>query len=221
MIQLQNIFKTFQYNSETIYALENISLHIKEGELIVLKGPSGSGKSSILSLIAALSKPTSGEVIVENKRISKLPDDFATLYRRKTVGIIFQKHNLISELNVKENILLPLIPLNLEHHLLEEKIYKVMKTFKIDHKADVIVKNLSGGEQQRVAIARANVSNPKIILADEPTASLDKKLSEDFIEILKEMKKERKTVIVATHDPLFFGLDFVDREIEIIHGKVV
>jgi len=208
MIQLKNVSKVY---ANGVIALNNLSLAFDEGELIVLKGKSGSGKSTVLALIAALSKPTSGEVIVDSKHISKLPDHFSSVYRRDNIGFIFQKYNLVTDLTVKENILLPLIPLNLSYEELDLRLQKVMKEFSIAHKQDEIVKNLSGGEQQRTAIARANIASPKIILADEPTANLDNKLSLEFITILKEMKSLNKTIIVATHDPLFFELDFVDR----------
>jgi putative ABC transport system ATP-binding protein len=222
MIELKNITKIYEVNKNNkVVALENINLTINEGELIILKGASGSGKSSILSLIAALSKPTSGEVIVDTKKISKLSDNFASIFRRDNIGFIFQKYNLIPTLSVKENILLPLVPLNPDSAEAEKKIQGVMRRFNINHKEDSIVRNLSGGEQQRVAIARANVNNPKIILADEPTANLDDKLSQHFIEILRELKSYNKTIIIATHDPLFFGLDFVDCEIEMSGGKIV
>ena len=222
MIELKNITKKYEINkNNTVIALDGVSLKIQEGELVVLKGASGSGKSTILSLIAALSKPTSGEVIVDKKQISKLSDNFASTYRRDNIGFVFQKYNLIPELSVKENILLPLVPLNLEEKLVEEKLQKVMKQFHIEHKAENLVKNPSGGEQQRTAIARANVNQPKIILADEPTANLDEKLSVHFIEILQELKSEGKTIIVATHDPLFFDLDFIDRTIEMHQGKII
>jgi len=222
MIKLRDVTKIYEVNkNDKVTALESINLDIKEGELVVLKGASGSGKSSILSIIAALSKPTSGEVIVDEKKISKLLDNFASVYRRDNIGFVFQKYNLIPTLSVKENILLPLVPLNLEEDIAQEKLNAVMKLFQIEDKESAIVKNLSGGEQQRVAIARANVNSPKIILADEPTANLDEKLSLAFIEILRELKKLKKTVVIATHDPLFFGLDFVDREIEVHNGRVV
>jgi len=201
--------------------LEHINLHFKEGELIILKGVSGSGKSTILSLIAGLSKPTEGEVVVDGKKISKLPDHFAAAYRRDNIGIVFQKYNLIPSLSVSENVLLPLFPLNLKREDMHHKAKRVLKQFSIEHKADMRVSNLSGGEQQRVAIARANINNPKIILADEPTANLDEKLSLAFIDILREMKADKRTIIVATHDPLFFNLDFVDSTITIEHGKVI
>ena len=218
MIRLENVSKIYD---ENIKALQDINLSFKEGELIVLKGVSGSGKSTILSLIAGLSKPTRGEVIVDGKKISKLPDHFASSYRRDNIGIVFQRYNLIPTLSVTENVLLPLFPLNLPRDEMNLKAQKVLKQFSIDHKAGVIVKNLSGGEQQRVAIARANINNPKIILADEPTANLDEKLSLEFIEILAEMKSHNRTIVVATHDPLFFDLDIVDRMITIEHGKML
>ena len=219
MINLKNIIKKYEINKNNIVtALDEVSININEGELVVLKGASGSGKSTILSLIAALSKPTSGEVLVDTKRISKLPDNFASDFRRDNIGFIFQKYNLIPNLSVKENIILPLIPMNLHVELIEEKLTRVLDMFKIEHKKDALVKNLSGGEQQRVAIARANINNPKIILADEPTANLDEKLSLHFIDIIKELKSQNKTIIIATHDPLFFDLDIVDTEIEIHNG---
>lgn len=221
MIKLENVTKIYEINNDhKVTALENINLEFKEGELIVLKGASGSGKSTILSLIAALSKPTTGEVKVDNNRISKLPDNFAALYRRKNIGFIFQKYNLIPTLSVKDNILLPLVPTNPDEKEALNKLNQVMEKFDISHKQNMIVRNLSGGEQQRVAIARAHINDPKIIIADEPTANLDEKLSLNFIEILRKLKQSNKTIIVATHDPLFFNLDFVDKIIEIKNGTI-
>ena len=222
MITLKSVTKSYSLNSgESVTAVQDINVSFKEGDVIVLKGASGSGKSTILSLIAALSKPTSGEVIVDGKKISKLSDDFATLYRRENIGFIFQKYNLIANLSVADNIISPLVPMNLDEKEVQQKLAKVMDMFHISHKKALHVKSLSGGEQQRVAIARANVNNPKIIIADEPTANLDEKLSLHFIEILRELKKLGKTIIIATHDPLFFDLDLVDREIEVHNGKLV
>jgi putative ABC transport system ATP-binding protein len=222
MIFLKDVTKIYEINkANTVTAIENINLHIKEGELVVLKGVSGSGKSTILSLIAGLSKPTTGEVIVDNQRVSKLPDEFASHYRQNTIGFIFQRYNLISTLSVVDNIIVPIIPLNLDIKEVKSKIDRVLGEFDIMDKKDNIVRNLSGGEQQRVAISRALINNPKIIIADEPTANLDEKLSINFIEILKKLKDKNKTIIVATHDPLFFGLDIVDRIIEIKDGKII
>jgi len=222
MIKLNNITKIYDINkNNSITAVKDINLHIKDGDLIILKGASGSGKSTILSLIAGLCKPTEGEVIVDEKGISKLPDHFLSLYRRENIGFVFQKYNLIPNLSVKDNIILPLIPDNPDEDILNTKLQEVMERFTISHKKDIIVRNLSGGEQQRVAICRSMINNPKIIIADEPTANLDEKLSLDFIDILKQLKENGKTIIIATHDPLFFNLDFASKTIDIKNGKII
>ncbi|MCV6607593.1 MAG: ABC transporter ATP-binding protein [Campylobacterales bacterium] len=221
MISLKAVKKEYQVNkNEKVVALKNIDLEIKDNEVVILKGASGSGKSTILSLIAALSKPTSGEVIVDEKRISKLPDHFASTHRRDNIGFIFQKFNLIPNLTVENNLLLPLIPNNPDEKEVKNLIEQTMKKFNIFHKKDIQIKNLSGGEQQRTAIARAMVNDPKIIIADEPTANLDENLSKHFLQILKELKDLGKTVVVATHDPIFNNLDFKTREINIKNGEI-
>jgi len=211
MIEIKNISKSFR---DGVYVLKEFNLSIQEGELILIKGKSGSGKSTLLALIAGILKPTEGLVIVDSKQISKLAEHFCSAYRRDNIGVIFQKYNLIEDLSVEENIALPLFPLEISKRDIDTKVARVMEAFHIEHKAKELVKNLSGGEQQRCAIARANVANPKIIIADEPTANLDEQLSLSFIEMLKSMKKEKKTIILATHDPLFFDLDFVDRVVD-------
>ncbi|DAB33656.1 MAG TPA: ABC transporter ATP-binding protein [Sulfurospirillum sp. UBA12182] len=218
MITFKNVNKIF---ANDFYALKDINFHIKQGELVLLKGASGSGKSTILSLLAGLSKPSSGEVVVFNKHISKLPDDFASLFRREHIGFIFQKFNLIENLSVKENIITPLIPSNLEESIIDQRCEALLKRFDIEEKRDVLVKKLSGGEQQRVVIARALINEPRIIIADEPTANLDEKLSQDFILYLKALKEEGKTIIVATHDNLFFDLDFIDKIIQMKKGVIL
>ena len=222
MIELKNINKIYNTNKdEKLYALKDINMNITKGELIILKGESGSGKSTILSLIASLLHPSSGEVIVNDIKVSKLSDDFSSKYRQKNIGFIFQKHNLIYNLSSSDNILIPMIPLNLKEKIIKEKLEDTMNIFNISHKKDILVRNLSGGEQQRIAISRAMINNPDIVLADEPTASLDEKLSLDFIDILKKLQIIGKTIIIATHDPLFFNLDFPNRIINIKNGKIV
>lgn len=213
MIECKNLTKTFK----DMTALDCVDFKCSKGEFIVLKGASGSGKSTLLSLMAGLAKPCSGEVVIEKKHISKMSDSFASLFRRENIGFIFQKFNLIPTLSVFDNIITPLIPANPSK--LDLKIDELLEMLFIAGKKDELVKNLSGGEQQRVVIARALINNPKILIADEPTANLDSKLSKEFIETLKELKNKNITIIVATHDPLFFELDFCDRVVEMRDGK--
>jgi len=222
MIEIKNIAKKFnEAQANEVIALNEINLSIQQGELTILKGASGSGKSTLLSLIAALSKPTFGEVIVDGQRISKLPDNFSALFRREHIGFIFQKFNLIPTLDVYENIITPLLPSELNREEIDQRACEVMEKFSISHKKKIKVLNLSGGEQQRVAICRALINSPKIILADEPTANLDAFLTESFLDFIQQMKDENKTIIVATHDPVFFNLDFSDREINMKNGQII
>ncbi|MCT7600882.1 ABC transporter ATP-binding protein [Aliarcobacter butzleri] len=221
MIKIKNLNKIFYENTnKEFYALKDINLNIKKSSCVVLKGVSGSGKSTLLSLIATLQKPTSGEIVVENESIAKLPDFHASNFRARKIGFIFQSFNLFNELSVKDNISLPLIPLGFSQKQIDEKVINTLKLANILHKKDELVSNLSGGEKQRCAIARALVNNCEIILCDEPTANLDYENSKNFIEILKELKELKKTIIIATHDPVFDNLDFVDFEILIKNGQI-
>lgn len=218
MIKLRNITKIF---ADDFYALRDISLHVSAGALVVLKGASGSGKSTVLSLIAGLGRPSSGEVLVKNERISKLPDDFAALFRRENIGFIFQKFNLIEDLSVVQNIMIPLIPASFDPQEMDQRVAMLLEKFELSEKKDIPVRNLSGGQQQRVVIVRALICEPSIIIADEPTANLDAKLSGDFVQFLEELKSEGKTILVATHDPIFFDLPFVDATIEMQKGEIL
>ena len=221
MIKIKNLNKIFYENTnKEFYALKDINLNIKKSSCVVLKGVSGSGKSTLLSLIATLQKPTSGEIVIENESIAKLPDFHASNFRARKIGFIFQSFNLFNELSVKDNISLPLIPLGFSQKQIDEKVINTLKLANILHKKDELVSNLSGGEKQRCAIARALVNDCEIILCDEPTANLDYENSKNFIEILKELKELKKTIIIATHDPIFDNLDFVDSEILIKNGQI-
>ncbi len=217
MITIENVKKYY----DDVLALDIPKLHIDKGSVVILQGKSGSGKSSLLSLIAALSKPTEGKIVVDGENIALLADHFASDFRREHIGFIFQKYNLIPHLSVIQNIIIPMLPSDPEHKYLHKRLEDVMELFSIEHKKDMQVQKLSGGEQQRVAIARAMINNPELILADEPTANLDKKLSLEFINTLQELKSMGKTIVVATHDPLFLDLDFVDKIIALENGKVV
>lgn len=221
MIVLKNINKIYNSgNAEEHHVLKNISFKVAENNLTILRGPSGSGKSTILSIVGGLVKPTNGEVIVDDKSIAKLPDKFSAMLRQEKIGFIFQKFNLIPDLSAINNIVIPLIPSKLSRQEIEIRAEKIMNNFSISEKKNILVKNLSGGEQQRVAIARALINNPKIVLADEPTANLDEKLSISFIEILRDLKDKGITILLASHDPIFYNLDCVNNFIDIHLGEI-
>jgi len=220
MITIENLSKSFYHESSESKILTNINLHIKRGESVILKGISGSGKTTLLSIIAGLDKPSSGKVLIDGDPISKLPDLFASELRAKKIGMIFQHFNLFEHLSVLENVTVPLIPFGLTMKEVYQKAQKALKLANIDHKSSLVASRLSGGEKQRTAIARALVANPEIILCDEPTANLDKENSLLFIETIKELHKMGKTIVIATHDPLFEELGFKNRVVPMVNGKI-
>ncbi len=222
MITIQNLNKTFYTNkAQAFVALDAINLQIKEGELAILKGVSGSGKSTLLSIIAALQKPTSGEIIVAGERIAKLPDIHASHFRASIIGFVPQAFHLFESLSVEENVSLALIPLGFSPKEIREKTEIALQLARISHKKKELIANLSGGEKQRTAIARALVADAKIILCDEPTANLDNENSHAFIMIIEELKRLDKTILIATHDPLFDTLNFSDKIIQMKDGKIL
>ena len=220
IIQIENLNRSFEHAGNTISVLKDINLNIQEGECVVLKGVSGSGKTTLLSLIAGLDKPSSGKVLIEGEPISKLPDAFASELRAKKIGMIFQHFNLLEHLSVSENVTIPLIPSGLKMKEIHKKVKSALKLANINHKEEILASRLSGGEKQRTAIARALVANPDIILCDEPTANLDRDNSLLFIEILKELHTLGKTIVVATHDPLFDNLSFESTVIPMVDGEI-
>ena len=221
MIKITKLNKIFNENTKKeFHALKDINIEIKTSSCVILKGVSGSGKSTLLSIIGTLLKPTSGDIKIDDESIAKLPDLHASNFRAKKLGFIFQSYNLFNELNVKDNFSIPLIPLGYSQKQIDDMSKTALTLANIEHKKDELVYNLSGGEKQRCAIARALVNNPDIILCDEPTANLDHDNSMKFIESLREFKKLNKTIIVATHDPIFEELDFVDEIINIKNGMI-
>jgi len=220
-IQIENLYRTFHHGSNEVPVLKDINLTIQQGECVILKGVSGSGKTTLLSLIAGLDKPSAGKVLIEGEPISKLPDLFASELRAKKIGIIFQHFNLFEHLSVNENVTLPLIPSGLNMKEIHDKVDKALKVANIIHKHDIIASRLSGGEKQRTAIARALVADPNIILCDEPTANLDRDNSLLFIQILEELHQMGKTIVIATHDPLFDTLAFESTIVPMVDGKIV
>lgn len=221
MIKVENLNKSFnERNGKTFQTLKNINLEVKEGEFILLKGVSGSGKSTLLHILASQLKPTSGRVEVTGENIVSYSDYHASLYRRDTASYITQSFHLFNELTVKQNLLPPLVIKRLNAAAINAAQQEAMQLANIAHKAGQKVSNLSGGEKQRAVIARAIVSDAKIILCDEPTANLDKENSLLFIEILKKLKAKGKTIIIATHDPLFDSLDIIDKHYNIKEGSL-
>jgi len=220
-IQIENLHRKYHHGGDEIPVLDDINLNIDQGECVILKGVSGSGKTTLLSLIAGLDKPSAGKVLIEEDPISKLPDLFASELRAKKIGMIFQHFNLFEHLSVKENVTLPLIPSGLKMKEIHKKVNKALELANIIHKQDIIASRLSGGEKQRTAIARALVADPNIILCDEPTANLDKGNSLLFIDILQELHRMGKTIIIATHDPLFDNLPFKSTIVPMADGKIV
>ena len=222
MINIRGVSLVYNQNKQNEFcALKNINLDINDGELVILKGISGSGKSTLLSLIALLQKPTSGEILIDGTNIAKLPDAFCSELRHKRLGLVFQNFNLIEGLSVYENLLAPFALTNFKANVRDEMIKKALSLANIAHKKDENVSNLSGGERQRCAVARALSMDANIILADEPTANLDRQNARAFLGLLESFKALKKSVIVATHDSIFDELRATDRVVSLQNGEIV
>ena len=222
MINVRGVSLVYNQGKQNEFcALKNINLDVNNGELVILKGVSGSGKSTLLSLIALLQKPTSGEILIDGTNIAKLPDAFCSEFRHKRLGLVFQNFNLIEGLSVYENLLAPFALTNFKANVREEMIKKALNLANISHKRDENVSNLSGGERQRCAVARALSMDADIILADEPTANLDRQNARAFLSLLESFKALKKSVIVATHDSIFDELSATDRVVSLQNGEIV
>ena len=222
MINVRGVSLVYNQGKQNEFcALKNINLDVNNGELVILKGVSGSGKSTLLSLIALLQKPTSGEILIDGTNIAKLPDAFCSEFRHKRLGLVFQNFNLIEGLSVYENLLAPFALTNFKANVREEMIKKALSLANISHKRDENVSNLSGGERQRYAVARALSMDADIILADEPTANLDRQNARAFLSLLESFKALKKSVIVATHDSIFDELSATDRVVSLQNGEIV
>ena len=222
MINIRGVSLVYNQNKQNEFcALKNINLDINDGELVILKGISGSGKSTLLSLIALLQKPTSGEILIDGTNIAKLPDAFCSELRHKRLGLVFQNFNLIDGLSVYENLLAPFALTNFKANVRDEMIKKALELANIAHKKDENVSNLSGGERQRCAVARALSMDADIILADEPTANLDRDNARAFLGLLESFKALKKSVIVATHDSIFDELSATGRVVSLQNGEIV
>ncbi len=221
MVELKHITKIFNRNRpDEFTALEDVSLIVEARKVTVFKGPSGSGKTTLLSIVGAMAKPTAGRVLVDGREITSLPERFLTQVRRRTFGFIFQQFHLIRGISALENVMLPAYTTGEKHAALRERALRLLDLFGLAAKARSRIEWLSGGEAQRVAIARALVNDPKVLIADEPTAHLDTKLSMDFLEIMERLNAEAKTILIASHDPLVYESSLVDRVVEMRDGRI-
>jgi len=200
LLETINLKKSFEHVNGRITLFKNINLKIQEGDLVALVGPSGSGKSSLLHLLALLDEPTKGEIILNKKQTKNLSNNQRDEIRRKYISIIFQDNNLLTDFTTLENVMMPLIINDESPNIIKEKSKKILREVKILNRSNHFPKELSGGEQQRVAIARALVAETKLILADEPTGNLDFKTSREIFSLFLKLKKLKKTIIFATHN---------------------
>ena len=236
MIELSSITKSFNGGKPNQFtAVDNVTLTVNPRQITVFKGPSGSGKTSLLTMIGCMARPTSGRIFlrgvaaavpfqqdgVDTVEITSLPERFLNEIRRSTFGFIFQQFNLVKGITVLENVMLPAYPTGEARADFRARALNLLEQFSISRHAGQRVELLSGGELQRVAIARALINNPAIIIADEPTAHLDSKLSQEFMEIVGSLKGEGKSVLIASHDPLVYDSPLIDALVEMRDGAVV
>ena len=222
MLELANIRKVFNQGQHNEYwALKGIDLEIPPARVSVLKGPSGSGKTTLLTILGCLARPSEGRVRLNGEDISGLPERFLTEIRRRTFGFIFQQFNLIRGLSAIENIILPGYPGGTPRAQLLARAEVLLADLQLAHRRDAKVEWLSGGEQQRVAICRALINDPEILVADEPTANLDSKLSAEFLVILRRLAEAGRTVILTSHDPLVVESAVVDRVYSLRDGQLI
>ena len=200
LIETSNLKKSFEHMKNSITLFDNFNIKINEGELVALVGPSGSGKSSLLHLLALLEDPTNGKISINKQDTKLLSNDQKDELRRKNISIIFQDNNLLSDFTAIENVKMPLIINHEKKDFINQKAEKILKDLKILNRSNHFPNELSGGEQQRVAIARALIAETQIILADEPTGNLDYKTSKEIFSIFLKLKKLKKTIIFATHN---------------------
>ncbi|HLN56608.1 MAG TPA: ABC transporter ATP-binding protein [Bacteroidales bacterium] len=219
MIKTSALTKVFRTEEVETTALDKVNLHVKEGEYVAVMGPSGCGKSTLLNILGLLDNPSSGSYIFNGTEVANLKERDRTIFRKGNIGFVFQSFNLIDELNVYENVELPLIYLKMKTSERKQRVEDVLERMKISHRAKHFPQQLSGGQQQRVAIARAVVANPKLILADEPTGNLDSKNGIEVINLLSELNKEGTTIIMVTHNDRDAG--YAHRVINLFDGQVV
>ncbi|MFC2138290.1 ABC transporter ATP-binding protein [Bacteroidota bacterium] len=219
IIKTNNLVKIFQTDEVETTALNQVNMTIEEGEFVAVMGPSGCGKSTLLNILGLLDNPSDGELYFMNKEVSKFKERQRTGLRKSNIGFVFQSFNLIDELNVYENVELPLLYLNMSARERKEKVNAVLDRMKILHRKKHFPQQLSGGQQQRVAISRAVVANPKLILADEPTGNLDSANGEEVMNLLSQLNEEGTTIVMVTHSPSH--AEKAHRIIQLFDGHIV
>ncbi len=219
MIKTENLTKVFKTDEVQTYALNQVDIQAKKGEFVAIMGPSGCGKSTLLNIIGLLDNPTEGKYIFNGVDVSDMKEKDRTKFRKGKIGFVFQSFNLIDELNVYENVELPLVYLNMKASERKKRIDEVLLRMKIGHRAKHYPQQLSGGQQQRVAFARAVVANPDLILADEPTGNLDSKNGIEVMNLLTELNKEGTTIIMVTHSER--DAAYAHRVVNLLDGKVI
>ena len=218
ILRVENLTKIYGKDAAQVVALDHVSFSVEKGEFVAIVGESGSGKSTLLHLIGGVDRPTDGNVFIDGKDIFSFDDDKLAIFRRRQVGLIYQFYNLIPILNVEENIMLPL---SLDNRTIDkEMLDNLLKMLGLDSRRTHLPNELSGGQQQRTSIGRALITNPTLILADEPTGNLDSKSSDEIVALLKKSNKELKqTIIMITHNPEIAKI--ADRVIKIEDGRIV
>lgn len=219
MIKIENLTKTFRTDEVETLALRGIDLNIKKGEFVAIMGPSGCGKSTLLNIIGLLDNPTEGKYELDGQEVAGLKEKNRTAFRKGKIGFVFQNFNLIDELTIEENVELPLKYLNIKASERKERVKEALTRMNILHRAKHFPQQLSGGQQQRAAIARAVVSNPDIILADEPTGNLDSTNGKDVMELLTELNREGSTIVMVTHSQ--HDAAYTHRVVNLFDGKIV
>lgn len=219
MIELKNIVRKYKLGDEEIYALDNLSLSIKEGEFLAIIGPSGSGKTTLANIIGGLDRPDGGEVLIDGENLKNKNDDDLSKYRNKKIGFVFQTFNLQPGFTALENVTLPLIFAKISSKERNRRAMEALKSVGLENRMKHLPSQLSGGQRQRVSIARALANELEIIIADEPTGNLDTEKGQEIMALLQKFNKNKKiTLIIITHDPRIARL--ADRVIEVQDGKI-
>ena len=219
MIKIENLTKIFRTEEVETVALDGVCLSVEQGEFVAIMGPSGCGKSTLLNIMGLLDNPTSGSYILDGEEVGHLKESQRTSVRKGKIGFVFQSFNLIDELNVEENIELPLKYIGVPQKERRERVVEILRRLELSHRAKHYPQQLSGGQQQRVAIARAVVMNPKLILADEPTGNLDSKNGLEVMQLLTQLNGDGTTIVMVTHSQRDAG--FAQRIINLLDGQIV